>query len=104
MIEFVGLPSDPVRFALIALFAGFTAVAIAKIYGLFFMRWKTPYRVGDAMTGERGEVVEWSMGEGYVQTGGELWRATSDSDLSVGDAVSVAAVDGLTLRVKKKSA
>lgn len=102
MFEFVGLPSDPVRFALIAVFAGFAAVAVAKIYGLFFMRWKTPFRVGDVMTGEHCEVIEWSDGEGYVRAGGELWRATSSSQLSVGDAVTVAAVDGLMLRVNKK--
>ena len=102
MIEFVGLPSDPVQFALIAMFAGFTAVAIAKIYGLFFMRWKTPFRVGDAMAGERGEVIEWSGNEGYVRTGGELWRASSGSQLSAGDKITVAAVDGLMLRVNKK--
>lgn len=104
MIEFVGLPSDPVRFAVLAIFAGFAAVAVAKIYGLFFMRWQSPFRVGETMTRERGEVVDWSGNEGYVRAGGELWRATSGAQLSVGDKVTVAAVDGLMLRVEKKSA
>jgi len=103
MVEIVGLPSDPVRFAVITTFFGFAAVLVAKIYGLFFMRWRSPYRVGETMTKERGEVVEWSGNEGYVRAGGELWRATSGSQLSAGDAVTVAAIDGLMLRVNKKN-
>ena len=104
MIEIIGLPSDPVRFVFIAVFAGFGLVAVAKIYGLVFMRWKTPFRVGEAMNVKRAEVIEWSGVEGYVSAGGEMWRAISNDALSPGDYVTVAAVDGLMLRVKKKSA
>lgn len=108
MIEIVGLPSDPVTFVFMAVLIGFGVVAAAKLYGLFFMRWKTPFRVGETMNVKRAEVVEWTPGdkggEGYVSAGGELWRATSKDSLSPGDKVTVAAVDGLLLKVNKKSA
>lgn len=104
MIEIDGLPANPGAFILVALFIGFGAVAAAKVYGLVFMRWKTPHRIGDAMNGARAHVTEWSNGEGYVTVGGELWRAASKDTLSTGDTVSVTAVDGLTVKVKKHPA
>lgn len=104
MIDIVGLPSDPFKFALFAALAGFGGVAAAKIYGLLFMRWKTPFRVGEAMNAARAKVIEWSDGKGYVSAGGEMWRAMSNDALSPGDHVTVAAVDGLMLRVNKKKA
>lgn len=102
MIEIEGLPSDPVAFFMIAGFIGFGAVAAAKLYGLIFMRWKTPFRVGEAMNVNRAEVVEWAGEEGYVSAGGELWRATSKDALAPGDKVSISAVDGLSLKVKRE--
>lgn len=102
MIEFVGLPDDPLRFLVIAALLGFGVVAAAKIYGLLFMRWKTPFRVGESMNVTRAEVVEWSGGEGYVTADGELWRATSKDALTPGDAVAIASVDGLMLKVTRK--
>lgn len=104
MIEFVGLPNDPLRFLAIATFFGFALVAAVKLYGLIFMRWKTPFRVGDAMNVNHAEVVEWSDGQGYVSAGGELWRASSKDALQPGDAVAIDSVNGLSLKVKKHSA
>ncbi len=103
MIELIGLPDNPLRFVALAVFIGFAAVAAVKIYGLLFMRWKTPFRVGEAMNVNHAEVVEWSGKEGYVSAGGELWRATSKDLLSPGDEVAIASVNGLTLSVNKKS-
>lgn len=107
MIEIVGLPDHPLRFFAIAVSLGFAAVAVAKIYGLFFMRWKTPFRVGEAMNVDHAEVIDWkdgpNGGQGYVSAGGELWRATSKDSLAVGDQVAVACVKGLTLSVTRKS-
>lgn len=106
MIEFIGLPENPLRFFALALFAGFAIVAVAKLYGLFFMRWKTPFRVGDAMNEQSAKVVEWSANSdgGYVSAGGELWRATSKDALAPGDLVAIESVNGLSLKVKRKSA
>ncbi|MEZ5922528.1 MAG: NfeD family protein, partial [Parvularculaceae bacterium] len=83
--------------AALTILAGFLAVAIAKIYGLFFMRWKTPFRLGENMNVRHAEVVDWSNGKGTVIAGGELWKATSTDELRKGDPVIVAAVDGLLL-------
>jgi len=80
---------------------GFIAVALAKFYGLFFMRWKSPFRMGDNMDVRHAEVVEWANGEGYVSAGGELWQATSTDELHKGDPVTVAATDGLRLKVNR---
>ncbi len=101
MIEVTGLPDDPLKFIAIMVFAGFAAVAAAKIYGLIFMRWKTPFRVGETMNVNRADVTEWADGEGYVSAGGELWRAASKDDLKPGDAVKILSVNGLMLHVKK---
>lgn len=97
-----GFFSSPAGIGLIAIVAGFGFVALAKIYGLFFMRWKTPFRVGEAMSERRAQVVDWENGKGHVRAGGELWRATSTDDLAPGDDVTVAAVDGLLLKVNRK--
>ena len=104
MIEVTGLPDDPLKFFIVMIVAGFAAVAAAKLYGLLFMRWKTPFRVGEAMNVNHAEVVEWADGKGYVSAGGELWRATSKDPLAPGDQVAVNTISGLTLSVTKRSA
>ncbi len=104
MNEAAGLATHPIGITVIAVLAGFGLVAAAKLYGLVFMRWKTPFRVGEQMKDVRAEVVEWSGGEGYVSADGELWRALSSETLAPGDKVSVISVDGLSLTVKKESA
>lgn len=93
--------ASPAGIGLLALGLGFVIAAAAKLYGFVFMRWKTPFRVGEAMNVRRAEVTEWSDGEGYVSAGGELWRATSNDQLAAGDKVNVASVNGLLLTVKK---
>ncbi len=101
MIEITGLPDDPLTFFIIIFVAGLAVVAAAKLYGLVFMRWKTPFRVGEAMNVQHAKVVEWTDGKGYVSAGGELWRATSADPLQPGDAVAILSVSGLSLQVKK---
>lgn len=39
--------------------------------------------------------------EGWVRVQGERWRALADPGVTAGDKITVAAVDGLTLRVRK---
>ena len=104
MIEIVGLPSHPLAFVLTALAVGFGAAVLIKLYGLFFRRWKTPFRIGETVSASHAQVVEWDDGKGYVSADGELWRATSKDALLPGDRVTVAAVDGLMLRVNRKPA
>lgn len=104
MIEFEGLPPDPNAFILTAFVAGFGVVVAAKLFSLVFLRPKTPFRFGEAMSVDRARVVEWSAEGGYVSAGGELWRAASKDALKPGDKVAISAVNGLLLNVKKQSA
>ncbi|MEM9170632.1 MAG: NfeD family protein [Pseudomonadota bacterium] len=62
------------------------------------------HRLGDEMRRARAVVDEWKPGarEGYVVADGERWRARSTEPLSRGDAVAVASMDGLTLKVRRK--
>lgn len=103
MIELEGLPDNPGAFFMLALIIGFGVVAAAKFYGLICMRWKSPFRVGEAMSVNRAKVVEWSGEEGYVSAGGELWRAASKDSFSPGDNVAISAVNGLLLTVKRQA-
>ena len=102
-MEIFGLPDTPLTWGLGLFALGASAVLVAKILGLIFLRHRTVHRVGDAMNVTNAEVTEWSGKEGYVQAGGELWRAKSDDSLKPGDAVSVSSMNGLLLRVKKKA-
>ena len=60
-------------------------------------------------TGQAGMITEQGRtltaipagGAGRVATHGEIWNATSDEAIAVGESVEVLAVDGLTLRVKR---
>lgn len=102
MADLFSPETSPLTWGFLMLLLGAGGVAFAKVYGLFFMRHKTPHRVGNAMNVTRAEVTEWSGKEGYVMAGGELWRAMSDATLNPGDQVTVASMNGLVLRVKKK--
>jgi membrane-bound serine protease (ClpP class) len=60
---------------------------------------------GDAgMVGERGRAVTAIPvgGEGQVTAHGEIWRATADEAVGEGEGIEVVAVEGLTLRVRRK--
>jgi membrane-bound serine protease (ClpP class) len=59
---------------------------------------------GDAgMIGQIG-VAETSLApEGWVRVAGERWKAVAEETVTAGQGVQVAAVDGLTLRVRKRA-
>jgi membrane-bound serine protease (ClpP class) len=62
-----------------------------------------------ATTGEVGMigqigVAETSLDpEGWVRVAGERWKAVAEESVTAGQGVQVAAVDGLTLRVRKRA-
>lgn len=65
---------------------------------------RTNFQLGDNMRAERAVVVEWGQNganEGYIRSGGELWRAVSKETLAPGDRVTVTRKDGLLLEVGK---
>jgi membrane-bound serine protease (ClpP class) len=67
----------------------------------------SPILVGkEILPGQTGLVVGDLLDKGYVRVAGELWSAEhipGTQELQDGDAVEIVAVDGLRLRVRKKS-
>lgn len=55
----------------------------------------------NALIGEQGEALNDFEKEGQVRIGGEIWRAASRDNIQTGDTVSVEAVNGLLLTVRK---
>ncbi|MHA7871860.1 MAG: NfeD family protein [Hyphococcus sp.] len=102
MIEIAGPQDDPVKFALAWTAFGFGAATAASIAARL-LRPGSPHRMGDAMTTCRANVVEWRGQHGTVVADGERWRARARRPLAPGDQVTVGAVNGLMLSVKKKS-
>jgi membrane protein implicated in regulation of membrane protease activity len=54
-----------------------------------------------ALIGVRGVVANFANGMGSVKVGDTMWRAVSEDALEAGQSVEVAAVDGVTLKVKR---
>lgn len=53
------------------------------------------------LIGVRGVVANFANGVGSVRVGDTVWRAVSEDALEAGQAVEVASVDGVTLKVKR---
>ena len=49
MADLFSPETSPLTWGFLMLLLGAGGVAFAKVYGLFFMRHKTPHRVGNAM-------------------------------------------------------
>ena len=87
-----------------AIFAGATVLTIVLVvaWDIAQRSKKSVHTLGNEMSNARLTVAEWEGDEGAVYVDGELWRAISKDALSPGDKVTVAKVDGLVLKVKKK--
>lgn len=82
--------------------AGIILVAVVKLlWGMALWARKSDHRVGDRWGDEPVEVVEWNGREGYVNAGGELWRAAGAEGLRPGERVRVAKTKGLLLEVRR---
>jgi membrane-bound serine protease (ClpP class) len=58
-------------------------------------------RVGvETLVGTTASVITPLMPDGQVKANGEIWHAHSEHDASVGEAVLIRAVNGLTLEVE----
>ncbi len=97
------LGEDAARMALGLIAIGAVIVVAAQIFGFFFLRERTPFRVGGPLAGAAGRVTEWQGQEGFVMVEGESWRAASRDPLQTGDAVIVKTTRGLTLDVLKSN-
>jgi len=104
------LISSPFELVSISLSLIITTVVVAAIFFLWIVglglkaQRQKPATGLDGMLGEEGSVIEeikpGSIGQVLVH--GEIWKATSDTFLSVGDKVVVEAFKNWTLKVKPK--
>ena len=56
---------------------------------------------GEAIIGEKGEVVSFENGKGFAKVRGEIWKIKSEEELEGGDEIVVVDREGLILHVKK---
>jgi membrane-bound serine protease (ClpP class) len=86
--------SVPLVVTVTAVLGGFWAIALGKAVAVR----RSPVTVGpQEIVGMEGEMRD----GGYVFVRGELWRAHSEAQLHPGERVRVAALDGLTLDVRR---
>ncbi|MDQ0559907.1 membrane-bound serine protease (ClpP class) [Rhizobium mesoamericanum] len=69
----------------------------------FTSRWRKVATGAEQMIGISGQVESWAGATGYVIAHGERWKAISTETLRAGDAVSVIARNGLTLKVERRA-
>ena len=93
---------DPLGVIVLA-FAAVIEVAEVFLWIKFLRRYRVTTGV-EGMVGEVAEVIEDCAPRGRVRVRGESWSARSSPSAAVGDAVRVAAVDGLTLVVEPDQA
>ena len=88
------------------------ALAAAITTGLFFffamgMALKTkltkPTTGQEGLIGEKGVAISEIALEGEVALHGEIWKAVSDQVINIGEKIIVTSVDGLELKVKKRT-
>ncbi len=95
------VPGLEISLAFVVPLAATSALVLAGIGGFALRaRRKPPVSGIEAMAGLPVEVLGDFVGEGWVQVGGERWRARSEVPLARGGRARIVAVDGLTLLVK----
>ena len=92
--------SKPVIAAIAALSVGMTVLVLGAAVRARRARSATGK---ESMIGGRGEVIEDFQGKGRVRAFGEVWQADGDADVvfEKGSLVTIAAIDGLTVHVRK---
>ncbi|MEH6567882.1 MAG: nodulation protein NfeD [Halioglobus sp.] len=96
------LPGYQIAMPLILGFAAFSASMLVFALGLLLKARKQELVSGlDHLVGTTAQVESTHNGVVFVRVDGELWQVESDESLAVNDPVTVAAIDGVTLMVKK---
>lgn len=87
---------------LVALLAGVVLFMVAGMPGVIRTRYSTPTIGRESMLGELGEALSDVDPDGVVTVRGAPWRARTNraTPIQQGDAVRVAAIDGLLLEVE----
>jgi membrane-bound serine protease (ClpP class) len=101
VLAIVGLFLLPAPWGVVALAV---AVGVEVLEVVFWRRFLRRYRlrVGpETLIGLRAEVVQPCAPVGLVRVRGEIWNARASLPVGVGETVTVAGMDGLTLRVEQ---
>jgi membrane-bound serine protease (ClpP class) len=102
----VDAPEAEMRVSLRTLLPAAAAVAVGTmlLVRLVLQAQRRPPLTGaSAMVGEMGVADTPLEPNGWVRIHGERWRAVADSPVPAGQTVTVAAVQGLTLKVRKEA-
>jgi membrane-bound serine protease (ClpP class) len=102
---FEPLPGASMRPSWLALIAGIGGITLTFIVGMPSMvrtRFATPTIGREWMIGEQGVAVDAIDPEGVVEIDGARWRARTNraTPIVAGEALRVAAIDGITLDVE----
>ena len=82
--------------------AGLSLLILTLVLGAVWRTRGAAERSGAAaMVGREARVLDWSDGQGHVFAEGERWTARGPAGLAEGDRVEIAALDGLTLEVRR---
>ena len=102
----VDAPGPEMRVPLRTLLPAAAAVAVGTILLVRLVvqaQRRRPLTGTSAMVGEKGVAETPLEPEGWVRIHGERWRALADGAVAAGQKVTVAAVEGLTLKVRKEA-
>jgi membrane-bound serine protease (ClpP class) len=96
------IPELRVSFGTLLPAALFMAAATILLVRLVVAAQRRRPTTGEAgMLGQQGVAETTVRAEGWVKVAGERWRAMAEEPVAPGERVTVTAVDGLTLRVRK---
>jgi len=102
----VDAPEAEMRVSLRTLLPAAAAVAVGTMLLVRLVlqaQRRPPFTGASAMVGEAGVAETALEPNGWVLIHGERWRAVADSPVPAGRTVTVAAVQGLTLKVRKEA-
>lgn len=76
-------------------------ILVVSVYATYRVR-RTRITAGaETMINRIARVVEWNEDKGRVFVDGEIWQATGEQGLVIGDSVTIISRDHLTLKIKK---
>lgn len=97
------LPGFQIALPIILAFAAVSFGLLVIVVNLLFKsRLKEVVTGVSTLEGKLAKVVRNEQGRLLVNIQGELWRASCDTPLALGETVKVAGVDGLTLKVQRE--
>lgn len=86
------------KIIIVLIFFGIMALLSRLVFKDMFLK---PSSGPDTMLGKTAVVESFSNGEGTAKIYEEIWNIESEDELSIGEKVTISAIEGLKLKVKK---